>query len=1263
MKQKKFLTILALLLMAVTQGTWAASGIYCTAGDKGRVVCTDGSIYDNVSAATAAGKTAVAKVIWVDESAKKGMALALTDEGWYTPSDAVNVCNNKNTSLPVAGATWKLASQDEWNTMVTAAGGHAKLRDGFSSVGGTNMEQASYYSSTGNNGSLQALSFDNEDEYGIGTWSWGYSTWGLKVRACLEFNLLTLYTIGSAAEWTTFCNTVNGGSDTFSDKYVKLTSNISVSAMMAGTSDSNSFQGVFDGDGKTLTVSYNTSEDYSAPFRHVKNATIKNLRVAGAITTSVMKAAGFVGESHGALTITNCRSSVAITGSKNGDGTFGGFVATLSGENNAILIEGCVFDGSFATTNGTTGCGGFVGWGVYNKPVIKNSLMIPASVSAGMLSNTFARWYTGYEPTIDGCYYVAVENVPTDQGTEAVANTSAPLNLGSLVKDYGMVKAYEGGILFDGKYYAAATALSGTGTEGDPYIISTVGAWNEFAQLVNSGINNFSGKFVRLTQSISVSEMVGASEAKSFLGTFDGYSQTLTFTKGSAETAFGEENCAPFRYVNNATIQNLKVAGDIYTSKKFAAGLVARSYGTTNITGCVVNTNIYSTISGDGTHGGIITMPSGTLRIEGCAYTGRLLTSNGTNNCGGFVAWHQSTTISVTNSLYAPGDNIPEGWSAINAGATFVRGGSPTITGCYYTETMGDAQGKQVETFTSAPANLGSLVKNYGLLTAYQKGILLDGTYYVITSLPGSGTAVAPYTISNTDEWNLFTTLVNNGTENYSGQYVSLTDDIEVSETVGLRDGNPFKGTFLGGGHTITASISSTTSGTGSNEQGVALFHYISGATIRDLKVAGTIASASYHTAGLVGFADGENLIEGCAVTATINVSSDYAGGFIGHGRSSNTTLRGCVFAGTINGVDADRSNIGAIWGWGDSAAPTLVNCLEAGTYTNIASMHPMGLQSGNGTITACYYVNAQVGSPSHACTVEGAKQVDAYDTAPDWLGSQTSDNGLVTVYANGISFGGKYYKPADTFETLTDADTYIRAEDYEVTAATYRKTTDRVGLYHSWLVPFDHTITATDAEKFTFYKLYMIANAIAPDATMTDEMWLYVRPMAEGDMLHANMPYLYVPLEAVTDYEFTTANAMLKAKATDAVATMQTMENTFTIYGTYGPTSPSATDQFYYMSANNNLSLGTSSSTTVGAFRWIMRVENKFGGSSSAAYARQIIIFDGEDSEATGISSLTPDPSPKGEGSIYTLDGRKLNAMPTQRGIYVVNGKKVVIK
>ena len=55
---------------------------------------------------------------------------------------------------------------------------------------------------------------------------------------------------------------------------------------------------------------------------------------------------------------------------------------------------------------------------------------------------------------------------------------------------------------------------------------------------------------------------------------------------------------------------------------------------------------------------------------------------------------------------------------------------------------------------------------------------------------------------------------------------------------------------------------------------------------------------------------------------------------------------------------------------------------------------------------------------------------------------------------------------------------------------------------------------------------------------------------------------------------------------------------------------------------------------------------------------------FFGLDGETTGIKTErpTPDPSLNG-GEWYDLSGRKLTAKPTQKGMYIVNGRKVVIK
>ena len=51
-------------------------------------------------------------------------------------------------------------------------------------------------------------------------------------------------------------------------------------------------------------------------------------------------------------------------------------------------------------------------------------------------------------------------------------------------------------------------------------------------------------------------------------------------------------------------------------------------------------------------------------------------------------------------------------------------------------------------------------------------------------------------------------------------------------------------------------------------------------------------------------------------------------------------------------------------------------------------------------------------------------------------------------------------------------------------------------------------------------------------------------------------------------------------------------------------------------------------------------------------------LVFDDETS-----ISITPNPSPQGEGSWYSIDGRKMEGKPTQKGIYINNGRKVMVK
>ncbi len=244
----------------------------------------------------------------------------------------------------------------------------------------------------------------------------------------------------------------------------------------------------------------------------------------------------------------------------------------------------------------------------------------------------------------------------------------------------------------------------------------------------------------------------------------------------------------------------------------------------------------------------------------------------------------------------------------------------------------------------------------------------------------------------------------------------------------------------------------------------------------------------------------------------------------------------------------------------------------------------------------------------------------------------------------------------------LADGTAYTQTSDAVVPSATYTKTlgSERVGKHQAWLVPFDYTLTAADLKKFTFYKINMIANSPSPSVEATDEMWVFLTRLDAGAVLHANMPYVYKPLQAVTDYTFTTANATLKPKNTNVIAKTETLEDIYSFYATYDNTTATTDDPFYYVNIDGEISYGDA--VTVGPYRWIIRKENKFGGTPS--YARRMHFFDGDSSvvDPTGIS-LTSSPSPKGEGSIYTLDGRRLAGNPAKRSVYVSNGRKVVIR
>lgn len=97
---------------------------------------------------------------------------------------------------------------------------------------------------------------------------------------------------------------------------------------------------------------------------------------------------------------------------------------------------------------------------------------------------------------------------------------------------------------------------------------------------------------------------------------------------------------------------------------------------------------------------------------------------------------------------------------------------------------------------------------------------------------------------------------------------------------------------------------------------------------------------------------------------------------------------------------------------------------------------------------------------------------------------------------------------------------------------------------------------------------------------------------------------------------------------------------------------------------------LATSTSKTLSASTGSISNNKKWTGSAksvtfsvdSGSGNMQLTGFTAKVAGATGIAPVNAYRLPLTD-AIYTLDGRRLSGMPTQKGIYIINGRKVVIK
>lgn len=132
-----------------------------------------------------------------------------------------------------------------------------------------------------------------------------------------------------------------------------------------------------------------------------------------------------------------------------------------------------------------------------------------------------------------------------------------------------------------------------------------------------------------------------------FSGVFDGQGHKVTINRVKTD---GTDNCSLFECLKG-TVKNLWIDGNITSNGKYAAGVASHFYqNDARIENVVSTVVIESSVQGDATNAGILAVADNSGQIVNCVFAGKLTTTGGTECCGGIIGW-ATNAMTITNSL------------------------------------------------------------------------------------------------------------------------------------------------------------------------------------------------------------------------------------------------------------------------------------------------------------------------------------------------------------------------------------------------------------------------------------------------------------------------------------------------------------------------------------------------------------------------------------------------------------------------------------
>ena len=230
----------------------------------------------------------------------------------------------------------------------------------------------------------------------------------------------------------------------------------------------------------------------------------------------------------------------------------------------------------------------------------------------------------------------------------------------------------------------------------------------------------------------------------------------------------------------------------------------------------------------------------------------------------------------------------------------------------------------------------------------------------------------------------------------------------------------------------------------------------------------------------------------------------------------------------------------------------------------------------------------------------------------------------------------------------------YSNAADEDFDEITYKRTFNNTE-WQALYVPFEIPVTEEFLAEFEVADLNDIRQYDRDDDGVADETVVEAFKVTDG-VLKANYPYL-IRAKEIGDKSIIVSDVTLYATEENSIDCSSVHEK-YTFTSTYNTIAASSLTGCYALS--NGIWQPIADDASLGAFRFYLSIENRDGNMPAIRNIRMRVIDKETGDGTTSIENISNAENLNSE-IIYDLQGRPVTT--PERGLYIINGKKVFIK